>query len=89
MKKGFQDLSSIFANKKEGQKPPAYQWQDLALRAIKELNIPSFKRSSIFKVCKNYNRNDIEKALDDTKELCLEGEKWKYFFKLISEEKIK
>ena len=89
MSKGFQDLNSIFANKKEGKKPPAYQWQDLALRVIKELNIPSFKRSSIFKVCKNYNRNDIEKALDDTKELCLEGDKWKYFFKLISEEKKK
>ena len=89
MNKGFQDLNNIFANKKAGKKPPAYQWQDLALRVIKELNIPSFKRSSIFKVCKDYNRNDIEKALDDTKELCLEGEKWKYFFKLISEEKIK
>ena len=89
MSKGFQDLNNIFANKKKGKKPPAYQWQDLALRVIKELNIPSFKRSSIFKVCKDYNRNDIEKALDDTKELCLEGEKWKYFFKLISEEKKK
>ncbi len=89
MKKGFQDLSSIFANKKEGQKPPAYQWQDLALRVIKELAIPNFKRSSVFKVCKDYNKDDIEKALNDTKELCQEGEKWKYFFKVISEEKKK
>ena len=89
MKKGFQDLSSIFANKKEGQKPPAYQWQDLALRVIKELAIPNLKRSSVFKVCKNYDKNDIEKALNDTKELCQEGERWKYFFKVISEEKNK
>ena len=89
MKKGFQDLSSIFANKKEGQKPPAYQWQDLALRVIKELAIPNFKRSSVFKICKDYDKNDIEKALNDTKELCQEGEKWKYFFKVISEEKKK
>ena len=89
MKKGFQDLSSIFANKKEGQKPPAYQWQDLALRVIKELAIPNFKRSSVFKVCKDYDKNDIEKALNDTKELCQEGERWKYFFKVISEEKNK
>ncbi len=89
MKKGFQDLSSIFANKKEGQKPPAYQWQDLALRVIKELAIPNFKRSSVFKVCKDYNKDDIEKALNDTKELCQEGERWKYFFKVISEEKKK
>ena len=89
MKKGFQDLSSIFANKKEGQKPPAYQWQDLALRVIKELAIPNFKRSSVFKVCKDYDKNDIEKALNDTKELCQEGERWKYFFKVISEEKKK
>ena len=89
MSKGFQDLNSIFANKKEGKKPPAYQWQDLALRVIKELAIPNFKRSSVFKVCKDYNKDDIEKALNDTKELCQEGERWKYFFKVISEEKKK
>ena len=79
----------LLNNKKEGQKPPAYQWQDLALRVIKELAIPNFKRSSVFKVCKDYNKDDIEKALNDTKELCQEGERWKYFFKVISEEKKK
>ena len=29
----------------------------------------------------NYNKNFIEKCLDDTKELCERGDKWKYFFK--------
>ncbi len=89
MSKGFQDLSTIFAKKKEGKKPPAYKWQDLALKIIKELAVPNIKRSSVFKVCKDYDKNNVEKAFDDTKELCEGGEKWKYFFKLISEEKKK
>lgn len=87
MSNGFQSLGTIFEKKKEGKKPPAYQWQDLALRIIKELNIPSYKRNSVFKVCKDYDKDFVEKALDDTKELCQISEKWKYFFKVISEER--
>jgi len=72
-------------NKQPGQVlPPAYSWQDLALRVIKELSIPEFKRSAVFKVCKIKPRTYIENCLNDTKELCQTGEKWKYFFKLIS-----
>ena len=89
MNNNFQNLKDILNKKRENKKPPAYQWQDLALRVIKELAIPNFKRSSVFKVCKDYNKDDIEKALNDTKELCQEGERWKYFFKVISEEKKK
>jgi len=71
--------------KKTGQKkPPAYQWQDLALRIISELGIPNFKRNSVFKICKEQPKEKIEKALNDTKELCKTGEKWKYFFKVIA-----
>ncbi len=66
-------------------KPPAYSWQDLALNIIKELNIPNFKRSSVFKICKEQSEPIVKQAFIDTKELCTEGEKWKYFFKIISE----
>lgn len=78
----FEKISSVFADRKT-KKPPAYQWQDLALRIIEQLNVPGFKRNSVFKICKEYNKEWVEKCLDDTKELA-QGDKWKYFFKLIS-----
>lgn len=78
---GFQQLGDLFANRKT-VKPPAYQWQDLALRVIKELGIPGFKRNSVFKVCRDLPKEVIERNLNETKELCHSGEKWKYFFKL-------
>jgi len=86
--KGPEKIGDLFAEqaKKSAAKrrpAPAYDWQDLALRVIKELNIPDFKRSAVFKVCKQKSRIMIEKCLNDTKELCRSGEKWKYFFKLI------
>ena len=65
------------------KKAPAYQWQDLALKVINELNIPNNKRSSVFRVCKQNTKQIIERAMNDTKELCKTGEKWRYFFKLI------
>ncbi|MDD5396769.1 MAG: hypothetical protein PHW24_01775 [Candidatus Moranbacteria bacterium] len=65
------------------QKAPAYQWQELALTIIKDLDIPNNKRSSVFMVCKKHSRQIIERAFNDTKELCKSGEKWRYFFKLI------
>ena len=65
------------------KKAPAYQWQDLALRIINELNIPNNKRSSVFRVCKQQSKQIVERAMNDTKELCKSGEKWRYFFKLI------
>jgi len=64
-------------------KAPAYSWQDLALRVIKELNIPNFKRSAVFKICKEKSAQTIERAINDTKELCQSGDKWKYFFKIV------
>ncbi len=79
---GFQNLGEIFASK-QSKKAPAYPWQDLALRIIKELSIPNFKRNSVFKVCKNSSAQTILQALNDTKELCQSGEKWKYFFKIV------
>lgn len=83
--KGFEDLKAILKTKAT-KKPPAYEWQELALRIINELNIPNFKRNSVFKVCKNNPKSFIERCLNDTKELCQTGEKWKYFFKLIEKE---
>lgn len=77
-------LNNVTENIAKKPKPPAYQWQDLALRIIKELGIPSFKRNSVFKACKDNSKDFIEKCLNDTKELCKDGEKWKYFFKLVT-----
>lgn len=81
----MQKLGDIFENKAPNKKPPAYQWQDLALRIIEELNIPESKRNSVFKICKDNDKNFVEKALDDTKELAQTGEKWRYFFKVIAD----
>ncbi len=80
-----QSLGDIFANRAPAKKPPAYEWQDLALRVVKELGIPNFKRNSVFKVCKENRKEFILQCLNDTKELCETGEKWKYFFKLVSQ----
>lgn len=77
-------LSDILKNR-QVVKPPAYPWQDLALRVIKDLGIPGFKRGAVFKVCKEKPAHQIELALNDTKELCQNGAKWKYFFKIIDQ----
>ncbi len=89
--KGLEKLGDLFnqSAKKPRQPTPAYAWQDLALGVIKELSIPNFKKSAVFKVCKQKSRVLIEKALNDTKELCQSGVKWKYFFKLIAGSKRK
>jgi hypothetical protein len=81
----WQQIGSIFA-KKSQKKPPAYEWQDLALRVIKELNIPDFKRSAVFKVCKERPASFINLCLNDTKELCSTGSQWQYFFKLVTKD---
>ena len=82
---GFKNLGDIFASRVQIKKikPPAHEWQDLALLIIKELNVPNFKRNSIFKVCKDNDKIAIERALNDTKELCKSGQKWSYFLKVI------
>ena len=91
-KNDFESFGSIMKYKKT-VKPPAYRWQELALQVIKELNVPNFKRSSVFRICKIYSEQQVKQALIDTKELCPQGPQWKYFFKVISnqakEKKIK
>lgn len=83
----FSSFSDIIKVKKK-VKAPAYPWQDLALRIIKELAVPGFKRSSVFKICKDYDQVTIERAMNDTKELCKGGSQWQYFFKIMSQTKI-
>lgn len=73
---------SALLKKRQIQKAPAYQWQDLALRIVQELNVPVFKKSSVFKVCRDNSKELVEHCLNETKELA-DKEKWKYFFKLI------
>jgi hypothetical protein len=82
-------LSALFAERfKQPQiKPPAYQWQDLALRVINELGIPPAKKGSVFQACKKYPKEVIELALNDTKELVQKGERWRYFFKILTNRK--
>jgi hypothetical protein len=79
----FKSFGDLMKKKVAVKKPPAYQWQELALKIITDLNIPNQKKSSVFKICKQYNRQIVEKALNDTKELCKTGEAWRYFFKII------
>jgi len=80
--KGFEKIGELINGNKRS-KPPAFHWQELALRVIAELGVPNFKRNSVFKVCKDNNKIFIEQCLNDTKELCKTGECWKYFFKLV------
>jgi hypothetical protein len=84
----FESLGAIFVNKKaiKIKKPPAYPWQDLALKVVADLGVPGFKRASIFKICRDYPKEFVERCLNDTKELCQTGEKWKYFLKVIDAE---
>ena len=77
---GIRDILKI----KKTQKTPAYEWQELALRIIEELKVPGNKRSSVFKACKQFPKNFILQSLNDTKELCKTGDKWKYFFKILT-----
>jgi hypothetical protein len=84
-KTDFASFSDIFQNKikKPVVKAPAYSWQELALRIIKDFDVPLIKKSSVFKICRDKPAATIERAINDTKELCKSGEKWKYFFKII------
>ncbi len=79
----FKSLADILKSKQAPIKPPAYPWQELALQIVKDLSIPGFKRSAIFKACKDHPAHIIRTALNDTKELCPSGQSWKYFFKII------
>lgn len=83
MDNNFKTIGDVFAGK-ESKKTTAYQWQELALKVISELGIPDFKRGAVFSVCKNNNQQFVQTCLNDTKELCTSGQKWKYFFKLAS-----
>jgi hypothetical protein len=83
--KNFNNIADIFQARVK-KKAPAHEWQDLALSIIKELNVPPFKRSSVFKACKEKDKQFILNCLNDTKELCQSKEKWKYFFKIVSNE---
>ncbi|MDD4411831.1 MAG: hypothetical protein PHO58_04995 [Bacilli bacterium] len=82
-------LAEILKNKSKtpAVKPPAYDWQEKALWVIKELNVPPSKKSSVFQICKKTPPHIIERAVNDTKELMPTGEKWRYFFKIISASK--
>jgi hypothetical protein len=83
----MESLAEIIKSKKKPTKAPSYPWQDLALQVIAKLNVPGFKRSSVFKVCRDHSPKEVKLALNDTKELCAHGAKWNYFFKIIDQKK--
>lgn len=93
MQKGFEKIDKVLkpnAKKNfsaQSVKPPKYNWQELALNVIKELDVPAFKRNSVFKICKDNPPEMVKRAMNDTRELCQTGTKWKYFFKIINSEK--
>ena len=78
---GPKDIKELIKNR-QTTKPPAYEWQDLALRIIQELGVPPYKKSAVFKVCKDNPKMVVERAFNETKELA-HKERWRYFFKLI------
>ena len=83
-----QSFSDI-ARKKQSVPPPAYEWQDLALRIIDELGIPRQKRNAVFRVCKLLPKRAVEKALNETKELAAKTpDRWRYFFKVLASKPI-
>jgi hypothetical protein len=86
MEQDFSSLGQIWRSRKPTKKPPAYPWQDLALEVIKDLGVPAAKRNAVFKVCRLYSREQIRRAVNDTKELA-GGDKWKYFFKILENSK--
>lgn len=81
----MKDLKTLgeLMQKRVVKKAPAHQWQDLALKVIQELSVPNEKRNSVFRVCKQYDRQTVERAMNDTKELCKTGQQWSYFFKIV------
>lgn len=86
---GFESLGNLFTQfsaQTAKVKPPAHEWQDLALRVIAEMGVPNFKRNSVFKICKDNSKEAVERAMNDTKELCKTGSRWSYFFKVIDSE---
>jgi len=87
MNSTFEGFGEIVKKKQQQKikKAPAHPWQDLALGIVKDLSIPNFKRGAIFKVCKENKKEFVLQALNDTKELCHSGQKWKYFFKIIGD----
>lgn len=88
---GFESLGNLFSQFSQQSakvKPPAHEWQDLALKIISEMGVPNFKRNSVFKICKDNAKETVERALNDTKELCKTGNRWAYFFKVIESSKL-
>jgi len=88
MEEGFKNIKEILNRRRTaGPAAPAYPWQDLALRIVKQLAIPPYKKSAVFKVCRDLPQSFILGCLSDTQELCKSGEKWRYFFKLTDQYK--
>ena len=79
----FTDISQLIKQPRPTIKPPAYPWQQLALEVVDRLRIPNFKRSATFKVCQQFPESVIRQAVIDTQELCHQGSRWQYFFKIL------
>ncbi|EKE19809.1 MAG: hypothetical protein ACD_8C00101G0002 [uncultured bacterium] len=83
MSDNLKTFGDLMKKREPAKKAPAHQWQELALKIIADLNVPNDKRNSVFQVCKKYSRQVVERAMNDTKELCKTGQQWSYFFKIV------
>ena len=79
----FTDISQLIKRPRPIIKPTAYPWQQLALEVIERLRIPNFKRNSVFQACRQFPESVIRQAVIDTQELCQQGSRWQYFFKIL------
>jgi len=80
--KNFNSIGDLLKTKNKEKKPPTYQWQEKALKAIEILKAPKNKNSSIFK-CFKENTIKAQTALNDCKEL--NKLHHNYFFKVYNE----
>lgn len=79
----FTGIGQLINQPRPTIKAPAYPWQQLALEVIERLRVPDFKRSSVFQACQQFPESVIRQAVIDTQELCQQGCRWQYFFKVI------
>lgn len=79
----FTDISQLIKQPRPIIKPTAHPWQQLALEVIERLRIPDFKRSATFQACQQFPESVIRQAVIDTQELCQQGSRWQYFFKIL------
>lgn len=76
-------IQEILKEKPQQKETKITQWQDLALRIIKELHVDKKDKGIIFKICKQYPYPFVEHCFNETKELATGDKASHYFVKLV------